>query len=224
MRCERARELFSDYCEGSVQAAILVPLEDHLLGCDQCRSEVDELKVVWRILDDAPLVAPPDTFREMVWGRIDAAAEQAPSPRTIRGWRWRSLWTRPALSWAAAAILLLVLAPFVVPGAFSGAGWLGWLSPANRTWTVTALQPSLSGSSVQVPLTVNAVASVPAHVQVVGGRATIQDGADVTLSAGSPANVTLSVEPGNSAPIALRVSWSQDGRSRSQVVAVTPPR
>lgn len=142
MRCERAQELFSDYCDTTLQPALLVPLESHLEDCADCRAQLAALKQVWQTLDRAPVVAPPAHFRALVWERIDAAErarQQAARPRF--SFDWRILFTRPALAWGAALLLVIVLAGVVVPGRYTAARMLFPWNLIYRseapTWQVT---------------------------------------------------------------------------------------
>src|SRR5438552_17907142 len=102
MRCERARDLFSDFCEGSLRGGLLVTLEGHLKGCNQCTTEVDELRKVWSILDDAPSVEPPSNFRAVVWQKIDELENSRLKSRR-RVFDWRTMLARPAFGLAAPA-------------------------------------------------------------------------------------------------------------------------
>jgi hypothetical protein len=84
MLCERAQELFSDYHEGSVKPAMLVPFESHLHECADCRTRLDGVRDVWEMLDSAPYVEPPVGFHAAVWARIDAMeAEKARNRRRV---------------------------------------------------------------------------------------------------------------------------------------------
>jgi hypothetical protein len=128
MRCERAQELFSDYYEGSIQPAMTVPLEGHLAACETCKSEFEGLKTLWPVLDAAPVVDPPADFRAAVWHRIDAAeAHRAAQRKPFLGIDWQSLFPKPALGWAVAALVVIMLSGFVVPGVYTPARlWLPW--------------------------------------------------------------------------------------------------
>src|SRR5258707_8445859 len=114
MKCETAQELFSDYCEGALQRAMTLTLENHLVECSQCRSEVEGLKIVWATLDAAEVIEPPANFRETVWAKIDAHEKQAAISRPSRvGFSLKSLFTKRAFAWAGAALVIFVLAGIV---------------------------------------------------------------------------------------------------------------
>ena len=58
---------------------------------------------------------PPADFRERVWSRIDTHEQQAGARRRF-AISWPSVFNRRTLAWAGAALLVIVLAPIVVPG------------------------------------------------------------------------------------------------------------
>src|SRR5437016_12815472 len=115
MQCDRAIDLFSDYCEGTLERAMQLTLENHIEGCAPCRYEVSDLSNTWATLDSAPRIEPPSDFRQRVWGLIESA-EHSAHRKPARTFDWRSLLSRRALAWTAAAALVLILAPIVVPG------------------------------------------------------------------------------------------------------------
>ncbi len=172
------------------------------------------------------MFAPPSDFRAVGWSRIDEAERQA-KPRSRFTFAWPNLWSRPALGWATAAVAVVALAPFVVPGGFSSAGLGSFIHPGvGRTWTVRAQAPRAAGSDVVVPLTVEAVGSVPARVRVLSGPAAVPGGAaEVLLTSQTPAEVVLKVDGnGMGQSVTLEVSWQQDGQPRSRTVTVALPR
>jgi hypothetical protein len=229
MRCERAQELFSEYCEGSVQTALRVPFESHLQDCPDCREQVVGLKEVWKVLDAAPVIEPPVDLRAAVWQRIDAqqaARRQQPRLPQLR-FDWRSLFTRPALGWAAAALVAVLLAPMVVKGPFVGARlvfpWnLFYSKPApvnvmgakvvvknGQPWL--DLQVNNPGTSaVKLDVTVQSGAVQNPHVTL-----------DIPASTSGQFQLTPIV-PGSAEPIKLNVRWSQDGWKQSRGLTAQP--
>jgi|GEM_PF-2730744 len=124
MHCDKIKEMMSDYCEGKIAPAMLVPLENHLAQCDACRREVQEMKELWNILDNAPVVAPPPSLRAQVWSQIDAESEEnrrRPQPSLLD--QLLRLFGRPAVIWSGVALLLVLLAGFTIPGKFMPAGF-----------------------------------------------------------------------------------------------------
>src|SRR5262249_31127839 len=218
MKCEKARELFSDFCEGTLQRAMLVSLESHLSGCSNCRAELDALKNVWSALNRAPVIEPPANFRELVWEKIDAQEKQAARPRLVPARPgWRALFTRRNLALAGAAILLIILAPFAVPGNHIRAGWDFadvFRREAPKSWDVTAQAAAISAEDPQtllVPLSIDAPVDVKASVRVISGPARLGVGSEsVTLNSSQVSNVELHIDPNSSGkPIMIQLDWKQ---------------
>lgn len=108
MRCDTARELFSDYLEGKAERPLALTFEQHLAECAECASDYKEFSNVWNSLDNLPEVEPPLSFRAQVMTRVQ---QQCASRRRERKWsiNWGGiLSTRiPARAFAAAFVLLL---------------------------------------------------------------------------------------------------------------------
>jgi hypothetical protein len=229
MRCERAQELFSEYCEGSIQTALRVPFEGHLQDCSGCREQVVGLKEVWKVLDSAPVIEPPADFRAVVWRRIDA--QQAARPQAVRipqlRFDWRTLFSRPALGWAAAMLVLVLLAPMVVKGPFVGARMV-------FPWSLFYAKPTaLHVGDARV---INKNGQEWLNLKISNpGTSTVK--LDVTVESGAVRNPHLTLDvpastsgefeltpvaQGSSEPIKLNVRWSQDGWKQSQAVTTQP--
>ncbi len=218
MRCERVQELFSDYYEDGVPAALVIPLENHLHECDSCREEFDGLKRVWPILDAAPVVSPPDNFRATVWQRIEAqeAAKRETSRKSVFGFDWRALFPRPALGWATAVLAVIVLSGVVVPGVYTPARlWLPWSAFSTRQETppapVRVGQPTVfdgpAGAILKIRVQNPGRTPVIVDVKVESGAV---DKDRVTFSAPSGADgwfVVTGVKAGETQPIRVNTSW-----------------
>jgi len=232
MRCERAQELFSDYCDGSIQPAQAALLEGHLGSCADCRSQLEALRQVWQVLDSAPVVEPPAHFRALVWQRIEAAgqARQQAERRSRFAFDWRALFTRPALAWGAAALLVIVLAGVVVPGRYTAAKmWFPWnliYRPDAPTWTVTVSAPRIEvidgRRALTATLTTNATDSMEVVMQIEGGPTDrVGERQTLSVSADRPANLTLPLtEVTGAEPVVLRVTWQQNGQARSRTLTI----
>jgi hypothetical protein len=123
MLCERARNLFSEYCEGAMQPALAVVLESHLQACEACRNEMEGVRAVYAALNEAPLVEPPADFRLRVWEKIDARLS-APEPARA-GWRsfdWRAVLMPRRLAMGVAAAAAFFVLGVVAPGRYTQAG------------------------------------------------------------------------------------------------------
>jgi predicted anti-sigma-YlaC factor YlaD len=229
MLCKRAEELYSDYIDGTIQKSLRVPLESHLQECAHCRTQVDELRRVWKVLDVAPVVEPPADFREEVWRRIDAA-EQVRQPRPRLS--WRALFTRPVLGWAAAALLLVVLAGVVVPGQYKSA-WMLWplnlfSSKEKAPWGITIGQPQmveLNGQPhLQLPLISHTSEPVEVRIEPMGEAAAIvEHPLTVRLHQGQVQVVSLPLRQLPNASIVLSVKGLGPYAGHQENVTVTLP-
>jgi hypothetical protein len=230
MKCERAQEQFSDYHEGTLGRSFVVALENHITECSTCRSDLQELKSVWQILDDAPVVEPPADFRAQVWRRIDEA-EQAKSRRPAPAFNWRSLFGRPAFALAGAALLILVLMPVVLPGTRAGLGfiWSPFSRSNDQSVGVTALSTQtrmVNGEQVLVlPLKASGSAVVRAEVRVVSGPASLDASSDsVDLGGSANSEVLVHLQPGSSGQtVTVELRWKESSNERVKTFEVNAP-
>ena len=222
MLCERAQELFSEYHEGAVQGAMLVPLESHLDECENCRADLMGMREVWQILDSAPIVEPPVGFRAAVWARIDAAeAEKARVKKPVFAFDWRSIFRPATMGWAAAALALLLLAPVVIPGARSVAGlWFPWsLLYGSHEAQITLSQPRVTMKDGQkwVDLQVKNTGRSATRVEIqVSGSAA----APVTIDAPAGSSEWYHIAPATSSTSELKATWQENGTSSSESLTI----
>jgi hypothetical protein len=219
MLCERAQELFSDYYEGAVKPAMLVPLEGHIDECEDCRGKLHGMRDVWIILDTAPHVAPPKDFRATVWSRIDAMeAQKAQTRRPSFAFDWRSLFRPATLGWAAAVLALIILAPVVIPGGHTVARmWFPWnvfmsAPPASQV-SLGQPQVTIKDGEKWVDLEVknSSTSSKQIEVKLEGSTAgTVV----IEAPAGSKATYHIAPSPGNS--IRLQAQWQENGAQMSE--------
>lgn len=111
MKCEDAKELFSEYVSGDIETALAVSLENHITGCSECRCSVSSLKSIWSSLDEMTAIEPPQYFHENLMSRIHEAvsAEEAARAKRHASWDWRALLHPRPLAYAA-SFLAIVLA------------------------------------------------------------------------------------------------------------------
>jgi hypothetical protein len=221
MLCERAQELFSEYHEGAIKAAMQVPLESHLEECVNCRTSLAGLREVWTMLDGAPVVEPPANFRAVVWARIDALeAEKARNRKPLFAIQWSSLFRPANLGWAAAALAILMLAPVVIPGPHSVARmWFPWnlfySAPASKVTIGMPLVTIDEGRKwVDVQVTNNGTSAARIEVKVDGTAAS-----PVVIEAPAGSSSRYHVAPAEGAT-RVQATWREDGSSRSQELPV----
>lgn len=225
MRCERAQELFSDYCEGTIQPAFAVSLESHLSSCPHCRTEVESIRQLWQMLDEVPLVDPPAGFRAHVLNRLEESlASAAPKP----AFDLRSLFTRRTAAWTTAAVLVLLFGTVAIPGRYTSA-WMGSLSelfhrsqPALTVSVGDVQAPNSLSSEMTVNLSVAGSGESQASVRVLSGGAVLTDDSRaVSLSPGKSAELHLKrLGPLTNEPIRLELSWKDGGTDRLETFTV----
>jgi len=230
MKCERAREWFSNLIDGSIQPAERVVLEAHLATCPECAAVVEDLRRLWAGLEAMPALEPPPTLRASIWQRIDAAAQPAPVRRfafTRRPPRWAR-----ATAWAAAALVIVVLATVSVPGHFRTAGWTSWIPGTHRP-AASRQQPSVTASARLISSTAGSSAGsvvvdlhalgkgVSADIIVMGptgeiARRRIEPRRDTM-------EVTFTLNTGAPQPRGVRVEWhGPDGSGGTLNLPVGP--
>ncbi len=146
MKCESAREYFSDLIEKSLELGKQVAVEAHLAACPTCHAEFDCLQALWPHCD-TPLLEPPADLAR----RIRVALREENSRRLARrGFLKRigdrvfgamPLKVKPGYSMAVAAVVLVAL-PWAVKLA----------APDQFAWFTTSVlglqsKPVLTGVS-----------------------------------------------------------------------------
>lgn len=235
MLCERAQELFSEYCEGTLPAALTVPFESHLQVCAACRADLEGLRALWPSLGELSSVDPPADFRARVWQRI-AEAQAAPSPkrapRTALRWDVRSLLTPRGMRWVGAAAALALMALLIIPVAVTPARmvfpWSALLSSAEG-WSVKPESARLESQGGRYTLVVPVRSVSRSEVPVVvvpdvTDRRDVRGEERVALSPARPTEVRLEVGEGAlGRRILLRVS-REGNPGDFRVVPVDVPR
>lgn len=120
--CRHLRSV-STYVDGELVTSELRRLEEHLAGCGECRSELQNLQRLQGLfrqgLEDLAVPAP-------LWPGVRARIEQGHPPGLLTAWIRRVLegaWERPRLSVAGAAVVVFLLLSVV---------YLQWDSPVGR--------------------------------------------------------------------------------------------
>jgi anti-sigma factor RsiW len=119
MNCQklsREREVFLDYCAGSLEAARAAEFERHLAGCDACTALVAAQREVWNALDRWGHADAPEVSRDFD-ARLYARIAQEEAVPAWRKWLRRFMPAAPGTGWKPAgsmAIACAVLAIAVV--------------------------------------------------------------------------------------------------------------
>ncbi|MGC8667436.1 MAG: anti-sigma factor family protein [Chthonomonadales bacterium] len=202
MRCDTARDHFSDYASGHAHEALRAALDLHLADCPSCRREVEDLKLLWRALDQLEVVEAPPSLRSEVWRRIDAEAQlqQQLRPRTLANLlAGRAAWQR-VTAWGVAVCLVALLAGITVPGNYQRAllGDLGFrrLLPGPTVPEVTArvssVTPVADADQLFDDVVITVEAKGPARrVRVTPSEGRVVGAQDVIVGTGQPSDVVL---------------------------------
>lgn len=129
MKCEHVTEQIPDYLAGNLSDSILSKIEEHLLSCSSCKSDVESLSTTWEKLGKLPEEIPSEMVKEKFYAMLEAyqsgqeVAESRPLLRDVfNGWleRW---WPRqPVVQFGFAMAFLSVglLSGFVLKSFPSG--------------------------------------------------------------------------------------------------------
>lgn len=70
MKCERARELFSEYLEGSIDHALTATVRLHIDQCAGCKRDLKMFSRTWDVIGSLPEVEAPQNLRHDVVMRV----------------------------------------------------------------------------------------------------------------------------------------------------------
>lgn len=112
MKCDSAREYFSDLIEKSLEPGKQIALEAHLAACPTCHAEFSGLQAMWADFE-LPSVDPPADLMRSIRVALREKEETRLAQRSVLG-RVRELLTpripaRASYAMAAAAVLLVAL-------------------------------------------------------------------------------------------------------------------
>ncbi len=102
MRCEQFRELISAYIERSIAPPLAAKMEEHAARCSSCRTELEDVRMLWQMMAEVQPVKPPDSLHASIMQEVYARVSAAPSLH------WWDLAWRPRFAFAAAAVLAIL--------------------------------------------------------------------------------------------------------------------
>lgn len=115
----------SAYCQGELAAEESRQLAEHLIGCQRCRAEYEEIKLGVKFADHLPLITAPDSL----WDELELLIDKQDADQKPRAVRTARMSWRPVFATIAASLLLLVgLAAF----------WFYW-QESRPSWEVARL-------------------------------------------------------------------------------------
>jgi len=92
MNCKALEKIAIEYIDGRAELHKKRQAEEHLGSCAACRRRIEELREIWGILDEAPMIVPSLAFDAGVRARIAAEGNRwsiwgwlVPSPRLAIG-------------------------------------------------------------------------------------------------------------------------------------------
>jgi anti-sigma-K factor RskA len=119
---EARRDDLATYLLGALESAEAAELEQHLAGCEECRTELEWLRPAAQMLPESvERLEPPSELRARIMADVEAdAAAVRPPSRPARGWRGFVL--RPAFALAALALFAAGIAGYAISDGGGGAG------------------------------------------------------------------------------------------------------
>ncbi len=106
MRCERIRELFTDYLNGDLSAPLRILVDKHREECPICDRELRKLEKLRQTLHSFPKVSPPPDFAPRVVREFLTRRERKPA--FLRDFLLGGLEVRRALVYGAVALVVAV--------------------------------------------------------------------------------------------------------------------
>ena len=171
MRPDRARELYTDYAEGTLAPALRLAMDQHFATDADARADYAEFERVYALLDtleQEPLEAPVG-FRAKVLERVSAEQARRTITPGLPGW-FQSLSRRRAAAGvmaalAACAVVGIVIAPHGPSGSsVSTGGMIGGPSfplPASIETTLAGVTTAQDGSGSHYDFLLHLPADVP---------------------------------------------------------------
>ena len=95
----------SAYCHGELPAEESSRVAEHLLACERCRSEYDDIKLGVQLAKQLPIVDAPAEL----WSEIDALLDAKSRPTAVQRKPARSWFGLPAFAFAATCALVLIV-------------------------------------------------------------------------------------------------------------------
>jgi len=101
VECREIIEMIDRYCEKRLNDIEVYKIEKHLEECDECRNEYEEMKIIFDLLLDHPVILPPEDFTKRIMDQIGYKIESRKT-NTLMMKKW-------GISFVAAGLLIFVL-------------------------------------------------------------------------------------------------------------------
>ncbi len=130
MNCQELRDLIPDYLTKQLSTDALRLFEAHLMGCDDCRSELEQMESAWMKLGKLPDAEPGPRLRSRFYAMLEEEkrqlkqAEREPWLKRLENWI-NTWWPRRPMQQLATAAVLLVIGVAAGFGLKAGTGGNG---------------------------------------------------------------------------------------------------
>lgn len=94
----------SAYCQGELAAEESRQIAEHLIGCQRCRAEYEEIKLGVKFADHLPLITAPDSL----WDDLELLIDKQGTDQKPRHVRTARMSWRPVFATIAVSLLLVV--------------------------------------------------------------------------------------------------------------------
>jgi len=116
MQCEKTKEFFFEYLDGSLDQAMMITISEHIKGCAACGRDYEQFRTMYRLLDAMPEIAPPFDFRHSIVMRAARLQHERTHPKKENTWSLFSIFDQlkcsRTVSFAGAALVLVVMLLF----------------------------------------------------------------------------------------------------------------
>ena len=89
MTCEKIQERFADYLTGDLDETGRTEIQAHILDCDGCRKDLEDLTVVWAKLGVLPEEQPGGAVRSRFYAMLEDAKDKLDAERAAASARPR---------------------------------------------------------------------------------------------------------------------------------------
>jgi len=173
MQCEEVRNQFTDYLTESLAEPVRSEIQQHLIACESCRSEGQDLKDIWTKLDAIPAERPDTAGMRARFDVMLDAYRQGMDHAPASTW-WGSVNTWIAGFWPKQPALQLALtAALIVIGVVAGRQYPSVVPPPtpitqNAGIEVTQLREEVRDMSQMVALALMQQQSASERLKGVG--------------------------------------------------------
>ena len=146
MKCENIKVKFPDFLTGDLEGEFQEQIKTHLVQCNSCRAELENLTAVWTKLGVLPEERPGEGLRSRFYSMLeDYKREAAEAERDPFGKRFLTGFNRlwPKLPAIQIAFSILFLAVGLVTGSFLMSGRTGNVEVAQLRQEIHDMRQSL---------------------------------------------------------------------------------